>query len=51
MSLQALLGSGSGVSEEILTENLNMRCIAIKFIPQLLTNDPKQQHVNMHLER
>jgi hypothetical protein len=28
-----------------------MRCIAIKFIPQLLTNDPKQQHVNMHLER
>jgi hypothetical protein len=36
-----------GVCQEILTENLNMRCIAAMFVPQLLTNDQKQQCVNM----
>jgi hypothetical protein len=33
-----------------LTENLNMSCIAAKFVPWLLTNDQKQQHVNICLE-
>jgi hypothetical protein len=28
-----------GVCQEILTENLNMHCIAMKFVPRLLTND------------
>jgi hypothetical protein len=27
--------------------HLNMHRIAMKFVPQLLTNDQKQQHVNM----
>jgi hypothetical protein len=35
-----------GVCREILTENLNMRHIAAKFVPQLLTNDQKQRHIN-----
>jgi hypothetical protein len=34
-----------------LTENLNMRCIAAKFVPRLLTNDQKQRHVNVYLEQ
>jgi hypothetical protein len=40
-------GISYGVCQEILTENLNMRCIAVKFVHQLLTNDQKQQHVNV----
>jgi metal-dependent hydrolase (beta-lactamase superfamily II) len=35
---------------EILTENLNMRRIAMKFVPRLSTNDKKQQHINVCLE-
>jgi hypothetical protein len=27
-----------GVNQQILSENLNMRCIAAKFVPRLLTN-------------
>jgi hypothetical protein len=38
------------VCQEILTENLNMRCIATKFVPQLLTNDQKQWHISVCLE-
>jgi hypothetical protein len=37
------VGISYGVCQEILTENLNMRCTAAKFVPQLLTNDQKQQ--------
>jgi hypothetical protein len=40
-------GISYGVSQEILTENLNMRCIAAKFVPRLLTNDQKQWRVNV----
>jgi hypothetical protein len=32
------------------TENLNMRPIAAKFVPRLLTNDQKQRHINVCLE-
>jgi hypothetical protein len=39
-----------GVCQEIITENLNMHCIATKFVPQLLTNDQKQQLENLCLE-
>jgi hypothetical protein len=38
------------VCQEILTENLNMRCTAAKSVPRLVTNDQKQQHVNECLE-
>jgi hypothetical protein len=31
----------------ILTENLNMYRIAVKFVPRLLTNDQKQWCVNV----
>jgi hypothetical protein len=36
-----------GVFQEILTENLNMRHIAAKFVPRLLTNDQKQRSINV----
>jgi hypothetical protein len=42
-------GINYGVCQQILTENLNMCCIATKFVHWLLTNDQKQQHVNMCL--
>jgi hypothetical protein len=38
-----------GVCQEILTENLNKRRIAAKFVP-LLTNDQNQRRVNVCLE-
>jgi hypothetical protein len=41
------LGSVMEFAEDILTENLNMRHTAVKFVPWLLTNDQKQQHVNV----
>jgi hypothetical protein len=47
--LQTLLGC-YGVCQEIFTENLNRRHIAMKFVPQLLTNDQRQQCVNVCLE-
>jgi hypothetical protein len=39
-----------GVFQEILTENLNMQGIAIKFVPRLLRNDHKQRRINLCLE-
>jgi hypothetical protein len=33
------VGISYGVCQEILTENFNMRRIAAKFVPRLLTND------------
>jgi hypothetical protein len=44
------IGISYGVYQEILTENLNMRCIAAKFLPQLLTNNQKQRHVKVCVE-
>jgi ribosomal protein S25 len=37
------VGISYGVCQEIITENLNMRRIAAKFVPRLLTNDYKQR--------
>jgi ribosomal protein S25 len=36
------VGISYGVCQEILTENLNVRSIAAKFVPRLLTNDRKR---------
>jgi hypothetical protein len=36
------VGISYGVCQEILTEYLNMRRIAMKFVPRLLRNDQKQ---------
>jgi hypothetical protein len=47
--LEDTVGISYGVCQDILTENLNMRCTATKFVPQLLTNDQKQWHVNVCL--
>jgi hypothetical protein len=44
------IGISYGVCQEILTENFNMPHIAMKFVPQLLTNDEKEWHINMCLE-
>jgi hypothetical protein len=49
MSSQAV-GINYGVCQEILTENLNMCFIAVKFVPLLLINDEKQQCVNVCLD-
>jgi hypothetical protein len=48
--LAGAVGISYGVCQEILTENLNMRHIAAKFVPRFLTNDQKQQRVNVCLE-
>jgi hypothetical protein len=44
------VGISYGVCQEILTENLNMHRIAAKFVPRLLTNDQKQQCVNVCID-
>jgi hypothetical protein len=44
------VGFSYGVWQEILTENLNMRHIAAKFVPRLLANDQKQWCVSVCLE-
>jgi hypothetical protein len=44
------VGISYGVCQEILTENLNVCCIATKFIPQLLTDNQKQRRVNACFE-
>jgi hypothetical protein len=38
------------VCQESLTGNLNMVCIAAKFVPPILTNDKRQRHIKVHLE-
>jgi hypothetical protein len=43
-------GISYGVCQEILTENLNMRYIAAKFVTRPLTNDQTQRRVNVCLE-
>jgi hypothetical protein len=48
--LAVTVGISYGVCQEILTENLNVCRIATKFVPQLMTNDRKQQRINMCLE-
>jgi hypothetical protein len=44
------IGISCGVCQEMVAENLNMRCIGAKFVPQLLTNDQKQWCINVYLE-
>jgi hypothetical protein len=48
--LRDTVGISYGVCQEILTKYLNMHRIAVKFVPQLLTNDQGQRHVNVCLE-
>jgi hypothetical protein len=45
LELADTIGISYGVCQEILTENLNLRHISVKFVPQLLTNDRKRKHV------
>jgi hypothetical protein len=44
------IGISYGDCQEILTENLNMHHIVVKFVPGPLTNDQKQWHINVCLE-
>jgi hypothetical protein len=44
------VGISYGVFQEIFIENLNMFRIATRFVSRLLTNDQKQQRINMNLE-
>jgi hypothetical protein len=34
-----------GTCQRILLDELNMRCIAAKFVPRLLSNDQKEYHI------
>jgi hypothetical protein len=44
------VGITYGVCQEILSDNLNTRHVASKFVPWLLTNNQKQRHINVYLE-
>jgi hypothetical protein len=48
--LAETVGVSYGVCQEILTENLNMHCIAAQFVPRLLTDDQNQWSINVCLE-
>jgi hypothetical protein len=48
--LAGTVGISYGVCQVILTENLNMRRIALKFVPRLFTDDQKQQRIDVSLE-
>jgi hypothetical protein len=50
LELTDTTGISYGVCQEILTECLEMRHTATKFVPQLLTNGQKQHCVNVCLE-
>jgi hypothetical protein len=41
------VGISYGVCQEILAANMNMRRIAVKTVPRILTNDQKQRCVNV----
>jgi ribosomal protein S25 len=41
------VGISYGVCRDVLPENLNVRHIAAKFVPRRLTNDQKQQCINV----
>ncbi|PNF41547.1 hypothetical protein B7P43_G12312 [Cryptotermes secundus] len=44
------LGLSYGTCQRILSEELNMRRIAAKFVPRLLQNEQKQHHLEMFRE-
>jgi hypothetical protein len=44
------IGISYEVCQEIVTENLNMRRMAAKFVLRLLPNDQKQRRINVCLE-
>jgi hypothetical protein len=43
-------GISKTMCHEIRTENLSMHCIAAKFVPRLLSEDQKQNHVDVSKE-
>ena len=43
----ALVSIGYSVCQVILTENLNMRRVAAKFVPRLLTTDQKERRLGV----
>ena len=45
-----MVGISYGVCQEILTQDLNMRRVAAKFVPRLLTVDQKQRRLGVCLE-
>lgn len=45
--ISEMIGIGYGVCQEILTEDLNMRRVAAKFVPRILTAEQKQRRVDV----
>jgi len=44
------VGIGNGTCQRILTEEMGMHNVAVKFVPRILTADQKQQRVNLCTE-
>ena len=44
------VGIGYGTRKQILMEELDMHCVAAKFVPRILTADQKQRRVNVCVE-
>jgi len=44
------VGVGYGTCQQVLTEELDMHCVAAKFVPRIVTADQKQQRVNLCTE-
>jgi hypothetical protein len=45
------VGNSIGSCHQILTEKLQMRCVSAKFMPRLLTDDQKENHVEISQEQ
>ena len=48
--LSDMTGISYGVCQEILTQDLNIRCVEAKFVPRLLTTEQKQRRLDVCLE-
>jgi len=44
------VGISIGSCHETFTEKLQMRCVSAKFVPRLLTDDQKENHVEISQE-
>ena len=42
-----IVGLSYRTIQRILADNLNMRCISVRFVPRLLSNDQKALHVSV----
>jgi hypothetical protein len=41
------VGIGYGTCQQVLMKELDMHCVAAKFVPRILADDQKQRHINV----